>query len=130
MNPKNWNKKRRLIYNKMSYKFIFQMKGVLFMNKQKSYNAELKIKIVKEYLCGNLSYDNIAKKYNISSSTQIKKWVKQYKEFGEEYFYTEHRGRKKQNKKNNLDEMTIEEQNHYLRMENDILKKAIALNLI
>ena len=100
------------------------------MRKNNNYTPELKLQIVKEYLNGNLSYDSIAKKYNIRSSTQVKSWVKQYQSFGEDYFKTEKRGRPKKQKELDIDKMSIEEQLHYYKMENDILKKAIALNLI
>lgn len=100
------------------------------MRTNNQYSIELKLQIVKEYLEENMSYRELAEKYNLASSTQVVTWVKQYKEFGEEYFKTEHRGRKKKNPKPNLESMTLEEQIEYLQLENCILKKAIALNLI
>ena len=48
------------------------------------YSYEFKLKIVQAYLNGEGSYDWLAKKYNIPSSTPIKEWVATYKEFGYE----------------------------------------------
>ena len=90
------------------------------MRKNNNYTSELKLQIIKEYLNGNLSYDSIAKKYNIRSSTQIKLWVKQYQEFGKDYFKIEKHGRPKKKKELDINKMSIEEQLHYYKMENDI----------
>ena len=46
------------------------------------YSYEFKKKVVQAYLNGEGSYDWLAKKYNIPSSTLIKEWVATYKEFG------------------------------------------------
>ncbi|WP_413364334.1 transposase [Lysinibacillus sp. 3P01SB] len=47
------------------------------------YNKEFKLKIVQEYLLNTLSFDRLAQKYGMPSSTPIKHWVKAYKAFGE-----------------------------------------------
>ncbi|MBM7717287.1 transposase [Siminovitchia sp. FSL H7-0308] len=46
------------------------------------YNEEFKIKLVTEYLYGNLGYKSLAKKYNMGSETPIVEWVKVYKSQG------------------------------------------------
>ena len=46
------------------------------------YSEEFKIKLVTEYLYGNLGYKLLAKKYNIGSATPIFEWVKVYKSQG------------------------------------------------
>ena len=46
------------------------------------YSYELKKKIVEEYLSGKTSYSVLEEKYQIGKS-QIKKWVNNYKHFGE-----------------------------------------------
>lgn len=56
--------------------------GVIFMSKKYSY--EFKLKIVQEYLNGTLGYTLLSKKYNISSKSQLQKWVNQYKKYGKE----------------------------------------------
>lgn len=48
------------------------------------YRTELKIKVVKEYLEGNISYPQISDKYCIPSETIIRKWVNAYKSQGYE----------------------------------------------
>lgn len=37
------------------------------------YSTEFKIKVVKEYLKGNLGYINLAKKYNISNESVVRR---------------------------------------------------------
>ena len=46
------------------------------------YSDEFKLKIVKECLDGSLGYTLLAKKYNIPSESNIKRWVKAYQAFG------------------------------------------------
>src|SRR5699024_7055152 len=53
--------------------------GGVFMVK---YNEEFKIKLVAEYLHGNLGYGSLAKKYNMGSQTPIVEWVKAYNSQG------------------------------------------------
>ena len=48
------------------------------------YNLEFKLKIVKEYLEGNIGYASLAKKYNIKSESELKRWVNAYKTQGYE----------------------------------------------
>jgi transposase len=48
------------------------------------YSEEFKIKLVTEYLEGNLGYKTLAKKYNMGSQTPIVGWVKVYKSQGME----------------------------------------------
>ncbi|MED5103503.1 transposase [Niallia circulans] len=40
------------------------------------YSEEFKIKIVTEYLNGNLGYKTIARKYNIPNLKPLKNWLK------------------------------------------------------
>ncbi len=42
------------------------------------YTKEFKLKVVKEYLKGNLGYVTLARKYNIPKHEQIRKWIKRY----------------------------------------------------
>ena len=48
------------------------------------YSTEFKMKVVKEYLEGNISYPQISNKYCIPSETIIRKWVNAYKSQGYE----------------------------------------------
>ena len=46
------------------------------------YSNEFKLQIIKYYLEENHSYLECCKKFNIPSKTQIKVWVKKYKQHG------------------------------------------------
>ncbi|MEX5942314.1 transposase [Mammaliicoccus sciuri] len=46
------------------------------------YSDEFKLKVVKEYLEGSLGYRSLAKKYNISDKSVIKRWVTAFQSFG------------------------------------------------
>lgn len=48
------------------------------------YNVEFKLKVVKEYLEGNIGYLSLAKKYNISNKSIIQRWVEAFKNQGYE----------------------------------------------
>ncbi|MRG88400.1 helix-turn-helix domain-containing protein [Salinibacillus xinjiangensis] len=43
------------------------------------YSEEFKMKLVTEYLDGNIGYGSLAKKYNMGSQTPIREWVSAYK---------------------------------------------------
>ncbi|MEY8371856.1 helix-turn-helix domain-containing protein, partial [Aerococcaceae bacterium 50-4] len=53
--------------------------GGIFVSK---YSEEFKIKIVNEYLNGNLSYVQLANKYHMPSDTLLQRWVNAYKTQG------------------------------------------------
>ncbi|NQD65959.1 transposase, partial [Bacillus haikouensis] len=46
------------------------------------YNYEFKMKLVTEYLEGNIGYGSLTKKYNMGSQTTIREWVNVYKTQG------------------------------------------------
>lgn len=46
------------------------------------YSPEFKLKIVTEYLQDTLGHRYLAKKYQISSPSQIETWVRQYNQEG------------------------------------------------
>ncbi len=48
------------------------------------YNFELKKKIVLEHLSLGVGSKALAKKYNVKSARQIRQWIHNYNEFGEE----------------------------------------------
>lgn len=48
------------------------------------HNFEFKLKVVHDYLSGQRGRPFLAKKYGIKDSSQIKRWINAYKEFGEE----------------------------------------------
>ena len=43
------------------------------------YSTEFKMKVVKEYLQGNMEYISLAKKYNISNESVVRRWVNAFK---------------------------------------------------
>lgn len=47
------------------------------------YSEEFKILVVNEYMKGPLGYKLLAKKHDIPNHSQIKRWVRAFKEFGE-----------------------------------------------
>ncbi|WP_437832638.1 helix-turn-helix domain-containing protein (plasmid) [Niallia taxi] len=101
------------------------------------YSGNFKLKIVQEYLKSALSYDRLAQKYSIPSSSPIKNWVSAYKAFGEkegiEGLQQKAKGRpsmskkpkttaNKQNKPVSREEQ-LERENEMLRLEVAYLKK-------
>jgi transposase len=46
------------------------------------YSEEFKVKVVQEYLSGPLGYILLAKKYIPLAESQLRRWVRAYKEFG------------------------------------------------
>ena len=95
-------------------------KGSTFTN----YPPEFKLKVVEDYLSGQSGgLPSIVKKYGLKSDNQVLTWTKKYRE-DPTLLSQDLRGRKSTGrpKTRNLEEMTLKEQNTYLRMENDILK--------
>lgn len=88
------------------------------------YPPEFKLQVVEDYLSGKSGgTPAIAKKYGLKSDYQVRSWTRKYQE-NPALLSQDLRGRKSTGrpKIRNLEEMTLEEQNAYLRMENDILK--------
>lgn len=88
------------------------------------YSPEFKRQVVEDYLSGQSGgLGIITKKYGLRSQTQIREWTKKYREnpvlLTQDCRGTKSTGRPKTR---NLEEMTLEEQNAYLKMENTILK--------
>ncbi|MEK4145888.1 transposase [Robertmurraya sp. FSL W8-0741] len=54
------------------------------------YSEEFKLKIVMEYLRGKLGYYLLAQKYGIPAESQVRRWVRAYKEFGEDGLRRKH----------------------------------------
>ena len=98
------------------------------------YSPEFKKEAVEKYLSGELGGIVIAaRKLGLRSKTQLRVWVKQYRE-DPELLKEDGRTVGKKNcvrkgrpKKVILDELSKDEQIEYLKMENAILKKVKAL---
>ena len=98
--------------------------------KFKNYTAEFKLEVAKSYLNGIYGgIPGVAKHFGIGQ-TRVQEWVKIYREKGTESFLVDGRGKSGKSgrpKSIILDEMSLEDQVEYLKMEVDILKKAKAL---
>ena len=100
----------------------------------KYYSWEFKLESVQKYLSGEYGgYDTLAQDLGLRSSTQLRNWVKLYRQDPELLKQDgRHLGKKDgvqkgKPKKVNLDELSKDEQIEYLKMENAILKKVKAL---
>ena len=67
-----------LIYQWIARYRIMKDKAFDSSLRNKEYSKELKLTVIKEYLSGYISYDELAAKYSISASSIVKKWVKKY----------------------------------------------------
>lgn len=95
----------------------------------KKYTAELKIAVVKKVIEEHIGIREIARQNNTSEHA-VRVWLKRYQEYGEAYFYEEHRGSKRGNpyaalhtSKSLSNEERLELENIKLRIENERLKK-------
>lgn len=107
--------------------------GSFFMEKtgrkNNKYTTAFKMTVVKDYLSGRSGgLKSIVKKYDLKSDKQVREWVKKFND-DPVLLGIELRGRKSKGRPRTtrLDDMSLEEQNRHLRMENDILKKFNAL---
>ncbi len=98
------------------------------------YSPEFKKEAAEKYLSGKYGgYISLSRELDLKSPTQLKNWVKLYKE-DPELLNTDGRTlekkdgvRKGRQKKVKVDELDKDAQIEYLKMENAILKKAKAL---
>ena len=98
------------------------------------YSPEFKKEAAQKYLSGKYGgYTSLSRELDLKSPTQLKNWVKLYKE-DPELLNTDGRAlgkkdgvRKGRQKKVKVDELDKDAQIEYLKMENAILKKAKAL---
>lgn len=96
------------------------------MRKNNRYKNEFKEKVVKEYLEGSESADKIAMKYDIRSSTQVKRWRDKWREHE---CFPDFRGKSKHTRAGRprlhttvKEEMTKDEYIAYLEMQLEIKK--------
>lgn len=99
------------------------------MRKNRKYGPEFKIKCVKEVLEEHKAQNVVAREAEMTS-WNIRRWIKSYLEYGESYFYEEHRGIGSGNpfaalhsSKSLSREERLELENLKLRIENERLKK-------
>ena len=93
------------------------------------YTPEEKLKCIKKYFEENISQHEITRRYGVPNST-FRKWLGFYENYGEEYFYSEHRGRKLGGhnalpsiKKDMTEEEKLKIENLHLRIKFEQLKK-------
>ena len=94
-----------------------------------TYHPDFKLQVVEDYLSGKSgSLTLIARKYGLKSKSQIEIWVKKYRN-NPDLLKQDLRGKSstRRPKSVKLEDMTLEEQNEYIRMENNILKTLRAL---
>ena len=101
------------------------------MGTNRKYTPEFKIQCIKDVLEGKKSQIEVCQE-NRMTETNLIRWIRNYQEHGEEYFYEEHRGKGSGtgnpyaalHKKKNLSELErLELENLKLRIENERLKK-------
>lgn len=97
----------------------------------RKYSPEMKIKAVRMLLNAEISVGKLSKDIGADSHV-IRKWRDKYLEYGETYFYEEHRGKGKHSgnpyaalhtSKNLTEEERLRLENLKLRIENERLKK-------
>ena len=103
------------------------------MRKNRKYTPEFKIQCVKDALECKETLTEISR-INEMPNRNIQRWIRDYQEHGEEYFYQEHRGSSRgcgkgnpyaalHTKKNLSDLERLELENLKLKIENERLKK-------
>ena len=125
--------------------------GLKVSRRNNSYSLEFKLKVVKLYLTGEMSYQSIANEMKINNPSIIVRWVKEFREEGIEGLKPKKRGRPSKMPKlpkkstdikidssenltnsenNSLTEAQLkekikklEEKNYWLQLENDAIKK-------
>lgn len=100
------------------------------MRTNNKYTPEFKIECVRLKLEEYKSNREIAKLMNIRTESRVRDWVSKYNEYGESYFYENHRGKGSGNpyaalhtSKSLSKEKRLELENLKLRIENERLKK-------
>ena len=121
---------RKQVYEwvKMYNSGITDLKGRYRMNTNRKTTFEERLKIVKDCLNSGSSYQDIARKYDVSYN-QVYRWMKKYSELGEAGL-EDRRGRRKvdQEPRSEVEELKIkmaqlEHELYMTKMERDLLKK-------
>lgn len=113
--------------------------GLKVSRKNNSYSLDFKLNVVNLYLTGEMSYQRLANEMKINNPSIIARWVKEFREEGIEGLKPKKRGRpskmekdskkkfvKKSKSKEDISEIEkLKEENYYLQMEVEVLKKKI-----
>lgn len=104
--------------------------GRIRREKNRTWLADDKLKIINENLINFKSTPQISKEYDISQGMIIN-WIKKYKQFGYEGLVNKKKPGNPLPKYNNKKDLTKEEQLEYenmkLRIENEMLKKGFLM---
>lgn len=117
--------------------------GLKVSRKNKNYSFDFKQNIVKLYLTGEMSYQELANQFKINNPSLIARWVIDFRNQGLDGLKPKKRGRpssmtkdnklpkkqlKKEYSKEEIDEIKrLKEENYWLQMEIDFLKKKMEL---
>ena len=111
--------------------------GLKVSRRNNNYSLDFKLNVVNLYLTGEMSYQNLANELKINNPSIIVRWVREFRERGIEGLRAKKRGRpskmgkeskkkavKKSKSKEEKSELEkLREENYYLQMEVEILKK-------
>ncbi|WP_224741103.1 transposase, partial [Bacillus sp. 28A-2] len=101
--------------------FFMARKGQQFQH----YSKEFKMKAVKMYEEGNRSYQSLSEELGIKSSTQLKSWVRKFRE-GQSFEDQRGKHTKSENPFNGRPKFmfnSVEEERDYLKAQVEYLKK-------
>ena len=113
--------------------------GLKVSRTNNNYSLDFKLNVVNLYLTGEMSYQSLANELKITNPSIIARWVSEFRERGIEGLKPKKRGRpskmRKDGKKISVNKTKIKEdlreleklkeENYYLQMEVEILKKKI-----
>ncbi|MDU7141207.1 MAG: helix-turn-helix domain-containing protein [Finegoldia magna] len=130
--------------------------GLKVKRKNTQYTLEFKLNVVNLYLTGEMSYQSLANELKINNPSMIRRWVIDFREKGIEGLKSKKRGRPsemskspKKSKNTKVESSSnitnsenesltqtqlkekikkLEEQNYWLQLENDAIKKKIELS--
>lgn len=100
--------------------------GLGSMGPKKQYSTEVKLAAVERFLTGT-SKAQVLEDFQISTRAVFNRWLIIYRDFGADGFNGPPRGRPKKNRDRLLE--TDAEKIYRLEMENEVLKKLIALRM-
>ena len=117
--------------------------GLKVSRKNNNYSFEFKQNIVKLYLTGEMSYQELANQFKIKNPALISRWVNDFRNQGLDGLKPKKRGRpssmtkdkeipkkriKREYSKEEIDEIKrLKEENYWLQMEIDFIKKKMEL---
>jgi transposase len=94
-------------------------------SKYAKYTLEFKLRVVRACLDEHMTFRGAAKHFGLSDHSNVKNWVYAYEAFGEAGLQ-DGRGRGKERPKRRLPSgMSLEQENAWLKAENEYLKKLL-----